>query len=587
MGETHQRRFGWKDMSPFLKGSRLILAIGLVLGLVDAAAQACVPLFFRYALNLVQVNPGAFVERGMVNMLLVGTAILVVFLPAAYYFHVLTMIGFMRFCRNLQVQLYRHVLRMSVDFFQRYQVGEINARLNNDVEAVANGAGFVMSLVWAPALLVYSLVMMLWIDIPLTLICTAMLVGIALLTVLAMPKLKEWNRDVRDASGEVSAVVTEYVGIFGLLKAYSREDFAAMRVETKSDALLLQREKVARWQHAFTDSMQTLTRFVAPLIILFIGAYWITKGRLLAGDLAAFWGYWLQLSAVVQGLVFTFSGMMSSVAAMDRLCAFFAEQPLVKDPEIPLPLDGCRGGIELRDVHFRYPLAESEEGPVLRGLNLKIQPGENLALVGPSGAGKSTLLTLILRFHDPDSGAVLLDGQDLRAFSQKELHAEMGIVLQESLFFSGTIGDNMRLARPDADDAAIWAALEAANAAEFVRELPRGLDSVLGERGAKLSGGQKQRLAIARLFLKDPKIVMFDEPTSALDADSEAHVKEAMKRLFKDRTSITVAHRLSTVKDADRIIVMDKGAIIAEGRHAELRINCPLYAEFCARQAGV
>lgn len=586
-GESGVRRFGWKDMKPFLKGGRAFLVIGLILGLVDAAAQACVPLFFRYALNLVQTDSAAFVEQGIVNMLLVGTAILVVFMPAAYYFHVLTMIGFMRFCRNLQVQLYRHVLRMSVDFFQRYQVGEINARLNTDVEAVANGAGFVMSLVWAPALLIYSFAMMLWIDVWLTLICAVMLVAIALLTLLAMPKLKEWNRGVRDASGEVSAVVTEYVGIFGLLKAYSREDFAAMRVETKSDDLLLQREKVARWQHAFTDSMQTLTRFVAPLIILFVGAWWITKGSLLAGDLAAFWGYWLQLSAVVQGLVFTFSGMMGSVAAMDRLCAFFQEQSLVKDPQEPLRIDDFQGGIELRDVHFRYPLADNEEGPVLSGLNLTIRAGENVALVGPSGAGKSTLLTLILRFHDPDSGAVLVDGHDLREYLQKDLHEQMGIVLQESLFFSGTIGDNLRLARPDADEAAIWAALEAANAAAFVRALPQGLDSGLGERGAKLSGGQKQRLAIARLFLKDPKIVMFDEPTSALDAESEAHVKEAMKRLFVKRTSITVAHRLSTVKDADRIIVMDKGAIIAEGRHEALRESCPLYADFCSKQAGV
>ncbi|MFA5258247.1 MAG: ABC transporter ATP-binding protein, partial [Opitutales bacterium] len=393
--------------------------------------------------------------------------------------------------------------------------------------------------------------------------------------------------DLRDASGEVSAVITEYVGIFGLLKAYSREDFAESRVRDKSDRLLLHREKVTRWQNAFTDLMQMLTRFVAPLMILFIGAAWIAKGVLMAGDLAAFWGYWLQLSGVVQGLVFTFSGLMASVAAMDRLCAFFEEQPLVKDPEKPLSPANVQGGIELRDVHFRYPLSEAEEGPVLSGVNLTIRPGERLALVGPSGAGKSTLLTLILRFHDPDAGAVLLDGQDLRDFAQGDLHAQMGIVLQESLFFAGTIGDNLRLGRPDATTEQMWAALEAANAAGFVRDLPRQMDSVLGERGAKLSGGQKQRLAIARLFLKDPKIVMFDEPTSALDADSESKVKEAMKKLFKDRTSITVAHRLSTVMDAGRILVMDKGAIIAEGRHEELRANCPLYAEFCSKQAGV
>ncbi|HNX05544.1 MAG TPA: ABC transporter ATP-binding protein, partial [Opitutales bacterium] len=510
---SDRRKFGWRGMKPFLKGGRAFLYTGLVLGLVDAAAQASVPMFFRYVINSIQLDAERFMQGGYHTMLWIGIALMIVFLPCAYLFHVLSTIGFMRFCRNLQVQLYRHVLRMSVDFFQRFKVGEITARLNTDVEAVANGAGFVMTLVWAPTLVIYSVVMMFFINVWLTLICLAMLAGIAAMTFFALPRLKKWNRDVRDASGEVSSVITEYVGIFGLLKAYSREDFAESQVRVKSDDLLSQREKVAWWQNGFTDAMQTLTRFVAPLAILFIGAAWIYHGKLMTGDLAAFWGYWLQLSGVVQGLVFTFSGMMGSVAAMDRLSAFFEEQPLVKDPAVPKMLENVRGELEFRNVHFRYPTSESEEGPVLTGLNLTIGAGERLALVGPSGAGKSTLLSLILRFHDPDRGTVLLDGEPLTRYLQKDLHSEMGIVLQESLFFAGTIEDNLRFGKPGASDAEMWAALEAANAADFVRELPRGLRSVLGERGAKLSGGQKQRLAIARLFLKNPKIVMFDEPT--------------------------------------------------------------------------
>ena len=574
-------------MKPFLKGGRVCLYTGLALGLVDAAAQASVPMFFRYVINAIQTDAESFMHGGYWTMLWIGIALMIVFLPGAYFFHVLSTIGFMRFCRNLQVQLYRHVLRMSVDFFQRYKVGEITARLNTDVEAVANGAGFAMTLVWAPTLLIYSIAMMFLINVELTLICLAMLGAIAAMTFMALPRLKKWNREVRDASGEVSSVITEYVGIFGLLKAYSREDFAENRVRVKSDDLLLQREKVARWQNAFTDAMQTLTRFVAPLAILFVGAVWIYKRHLMAGDLAAFWGYWLQLSGVVQGLVFTFSGMMGSVAAMDRLSAFFEEQPLVKDPETPKKLESVRGELEFRAVHFRYPGSESEEGPVLKNLNLHIAAGERLALVGPSGAGKSTILSLVLRFHDPDAGEVLLDGAPLSQYAQKDLHGEMGIVLQESLFFAGTIGDNLLFGRPGASEAEMWAALEAANAAEFVRELPRGLETVLGERGAKLSGGQKQRLAIARLFLKNPRIVMFDEPTSALDADSESRVKEAVSRLFAGRTSITVAHRLSTVRDADRIVVIDRGAIVAEGRHDALRKSCPLYNELCVKQGVI
>lgn len=586
MAEIAKKRpgFGWRDMKPFLAGGRRYLYIGMALGTVDAAAQACVPLFFRHVLNRVQTDPEAFMHGGFRDVLLLGAALMVIFLPGAYFFHVLSTIGVMRFCRNIQVQLYRHILRMSVDFFQRFHVGEINARLNTDVEAIANGAGFVMTVVWGPSLLIYSLAMMFWINVPLTLLCTAMLVGITVFTIFAMPKLKQWNREVRDASGEVSSVITEYVGIFGLLKAYSREDYAEARVRGKSDELLVQREKVTRWQNAFTDGMQTITRFVAPLVILFVGAVWIYHGKILAGDLAAFWGYWLQLSGVVQGLVFTFSGMMATIAATDRICDFFKEQPLVKDPENPRVAEGIRGEIEFRDVHFRYPTSDAEEGPVITGMNLIIRPGERIALVGPSGAGKSTILSLILRFHDADKGQVLLDGHNLSEYSQKDLHSQMGIVLQESLFFSGTIADNLLLGKPDATRDEMWAALEAANAASFVRELPRDLSTVLGERGAKLSGGQKQRLAIARLFLKGPRIVMFDEPTSALDSESEAHVKSAVDRLFKGRTSITVAHRLSTVRNADRIIVIDRGAIVAEGTHDALRRNCRLYDDLCTKQ---
>lgn len=586
MGNTSEisGEFRWRQLVPYLKGSRVVLVVGLFLGTLDAAAQACLPLFFRYVLNRVQSDAGAFMEDGIWTTLGIGAALLVVFLPIAYYFHVMTTVAIMRLCRNLQVDLYSHVQRLSMDFFQRFRVGEINSRLNADLEALSGGAGLLAALAWAPALLLSSLAMMFWIDWRLALVSSAMLAAIGLSTVFMMPRIKRWNRNVRDASGEVSATVTEYVGIFSLLKAYSREDLAENNVRAKSDLLLQRREEVTRWQSAYMDIMQTFTRFAGPLLILFVGAYWIHGGSLLAGDLAAFWGYWLQLSGVVQGIVFSFSGLMGSIAALDRIFAFFRETSLVKDPAVARNMDGVRGEVTFRDVSFRYPMVDDAEGPVLTGVDLTIRAGERLALVGPSGAGKSTLLTLLLRFYDPDKGAVLLDGVDLREFSQRDLRRELGVVMQESLFFSGSIADNLRLAKPESSDAELWAALEAANAAEFVREMSGGLDTPLGERGTKLSGGQRQRLSIARVFLKDPRLVMFDEPTSALDSQSERHIKEAMKRLLDGRTSITVAHRLATVIDADRIIVMNKGRIIAQGKHDELRETCPLYADLCAKQ---
>ncbi|KAF0092973.1 MAG: ABC transporter-like protein [Puniceicoccaceae bacterium 5H] len=575
----------WRQLSRFLGGSRRLFIAGATLATFDALGHACIPLFFRQVLNGIETDAQAFLAHDFWPTMWVGVGIIFVFLPSAYFFHVLLNLAIMRFCRNLQVELYRHIQGLSVDFFQRYQIGEINARLNGDLESVAQAAGPLSAIVWAPWLLVASLVFMFLIDVPLTLICILMLGGVSYATVVAMPRLRRWNRRVRDASGEASATITEYVGLFGLVKAFSREDYAEDRVRTKSDDLLKRREEVTWYQHVFTDVMQTFTKFGAPFVILSFGTYWIVDGDLKSGDLVAFWGYWMQLAGVVQALVMSFSAVMGAMAATDRLLAFFAESPRVKDPHQPQDLrTPLRGAVEFRDLHFRYPVADDDEGPVLHGVNLKIAPGENVALVGPSGAGKSTLLQLLLRFYDPDAGAIYVDGVDIRELNQATLRNEMGLVMQESLFFAGTIADNLRLAKPGATVPEMWDALEAANAADFVREFPRQLEAALGERGAKLSGGQKQRLAIARTFLKNPPLLLLDEPTSALDAASEQRIKDAMKRLLKGRTSIIVAHRLATIMDADRIVVLEQGRIAAIGKHADLQQTSPLYAELCRHQ---
>jgi ABC-type multidrug transport system fused ATPase/permease subunit len=563
----------------------LVVFGGLMLGLFDAAAQATVPLFFREVINAIQTDAAYFLEHDLMRVVWAAVVLLVLFLPAAYFFHVWFFVSIMRFCRNLQVELYRHIQRLSVDFFQRFQVGEINSRLNSDMEAVSASAGMLsFILVWAPAMLVYSFAMMFWINWPLALIAAVMLVLVSGLTAWAMPSLKRWNRQVRDTSGEASATITEYVSLFGLIKSFSREDHAEERVKDISDRLLHSRVRLTWYQNLFTDFMQTLTRFIAPLVLLFVGAWWIGKGQLKIGDLTAFWGYWLQLGGLATGLVMSFSGLMATLAALDRILAFFRESPKVKDPEHPVTLASVRGQIDFEHVCFSYPAKSGEEAPVLRDIHLSVQPGEHVAIVGPSGAGKSSLMTLAMRFFDPEEGSIRLDGVDIRDLRQHDLRTHLGMVMQESLFFAGSIADNLRLAKPEATEEELWECLRAANAESFVCEMPQGIHTLLGERGSRLSGGQKQRLAIARAFLKNPAVLLLDEPTSALDSKSEAHVKEAIARLLKGRTSIMIAHRLSTVIDADRIIVMDAGRVIATGSHLQLRAEVPLYAELCASQ---
>lgn len=573
-------------LGPFLKGVKPMLLVGMCLGLIDAAAQASVPLFFRYVLNSVQLDASGFVENRLWLTFGIGVGLALIFLPIAYYFHVLTTIAVVRMCRNMQISLYGHVQRMSMDFFQRYRIGEINTRLNADMEAIGGSAGLISMITWAPTLILYSIGMMFWINWKLALLCSCLLLAITVASILVMPMMKRWNRRVRDASGEVSSVVTEYVGINGLIKSYAREDFAEEIVRSRTDALLQRREEVTRWQNAFTDIMQTFAKFGGPILIFLYGSFLIMDGEILGGDLAAFWGYWLLLAGVMQGIVFAFAGLMGIVAAFDRVSEFFRERPGVEDPEDPVAIRSIEGRIEFKNVGFEYPANEDEakSAPALDQLNLSIRPGERIALVGSSGAGKSTLLSVLLRFYDPQAGAILLDGIDIRQLNQRSLRESIGVVMQESLFFAGTIRSNLQLARPGCSDEEMWCALEAANAASFVREQPNQLECVLGERGAKLSGGQKQRLSIARVFLKDPRIVLFDEPTSALDSQSEKVIKEAMARLLADRTSITVAHRLATVVDSDRLIVFDKGRIVAEGSHGELRQSSSLYDDLCRKQ---
>ena len=580
-------RFSCRDINRFLKGSRLLFAAGVALGMMDAAAQCAVPVFFRFVINSIESDAALFVGEQLGWTIGAGIALLVLFLPAAYFFHVFFFVSVMRFCRNLQVELYRHVQRLSVDYFHRFQVGEINARLNGDIETICGSAGMLsFILVWGPGMIIYSFTMMFIINAKLAWLALVMLVAVSAITAWAMPSLKRWNREVRDASGQVSATITEYVGLYGLLKAFSREDHAEQRVSRMSDDLLHSRERLTWLQNLFTDFMQTLTRFVAPLAILFVGAVWISEGNLRTGDLVAFWGYWLQLGGLATGLVMAFSALMATLASLDRVIAFFRESPMVVDSDHPLALGEIQGHLEFRDVGFKYPVYGSgeEEGPVLRDIRLSIGAGEKVAIVGPSGAGKTSLLMLAMRFYDPDEGSIILDGIDIREVKQGDLRRRLGMVMQESLFFSGTIRDNLLLAKPEASEVECWAALEAANAAGFVREFPSGLSTELGERGARLSGGQKQRLAIARAFLKNPSVLLLDEPTSALDAKSEQHVKDALNRLLKGRTSIIVAHRLSTVIDSDRIVVMDKGRILAVGNHATLQHECPLYEGLCRAQ---
>jgi ABC-type multidrug transport system fused ATPase/permease subunit len=568
----------WGHLGPH----RRLYVIGLLLGVVDAVCQVCVPMFFREVLNQLQVSSAGFMEHWFWPTLIAGVVLTVVFFPAAFFFHVLVSVAVTRLMRDLRTSLYQHVQNLSADFFHRRKIGEINQRLNNDIDTVSSAGYTMMGIVWHVGCLLFAMAMMFWIDWRLASLFLVLMLAVTVWSNQWLPKIRSMNRSVRDAVGEVSATITEFIGLNELIKSYTREDFAEARIHHHSNIVRKKTEHLIWQQNIFGDIMQVLMRFMAPLLLLFVGTWLLTRSYMRIGDLVAFWGFWLLMGGAITGIIQMFTNIFAGLASADRVFDFFDERPLVEDKPSSIALAEVRGEVAFEDVVFRYPT--ESDAVVLDHVSFTVPVGRRIAIVGPSGAGKSTILQLIMRFYDPAAGRVAIDGHDLRGLTQASLRANVGMVMQDSMFFAGTIEANLRLANEDATSVQMLQALQYANALEFVNAMPNGLRTMIGERGTRLSGGQKQRLSIARVFLKNPPILLFDEATSALDSMAERQVQAAMEKLMKGRTTIIVAHRISTIQSADEILVIQKGVITGRGSHDQLLETSALYRELCRHQ---
>ena len=482
---------------------------------------------------------------------------------------------------DLRQALYLHVQRMSLSFFDRQRIGSIVSRMTTDITSAQNfvGAAFVNTVMDLSCVAVI-IVLLFCANAKLAWVSLAVLPCYGAISHHLQKRIRQKSREMHLQLQEMSGGLHEQFAGISTIQAFNQEDAEARVFRAQSEAFYATVMGNVHLQSIALGATGFLTA-LGPILVLWVGAMEVWAGALSVGTLMAFYAYLGMLYQPIQRLTELNLILANSLAAMDRIFEVFDQYPDVQEQPGAVEMPRARGQLVFEQVGFQY---EGRE-PVLKRFSLTIEAGTTVALIGPSGAGKSTLVKLLPRFYDVTGGRITLDGTDIRALTLKSLRAQIAIVAQEPLLFSGTIADNLRFGKPDATDDEIREAARAAFADAFIEQLPRGYQTEIGERGVRLSGGQKQRVAIARAFLKDAPILILDEPTSALDAESEELVKRALERLLEGRTALIIAHRLSTIEHADLVVVLDGGRIIEQGRHEDLLRNIGgLYRRYATHQ---
>lgn len=499
-------------------------------------------------------------------------------------FYLVTWLG-ERVSADLRADVFAHLVHMHPSYFEENASGDIMSRLTTDTTLLQSIIGSSLSFALRNALTVTGgLVMLLITNLKLSLV---VLLGVpaVLIPVLYMGKqVRQLSRRSQDTVADVGSYAGEIIRQIKTVQSYAREPFEKAAFQVEVDAALdVARQRIR--QRSILMAVVILLAFTAIAAMVWVGGYDVMTGTMSGGELAAFVFYAVMVAFGVAGVSEVYGEVQRAAGATERLMELLAEPSIIVSPAEAGPLDQeAENHLTLNNVSFSYP--SRPETNALSEVSLAVKRGETVALVGPSGAGKSTLFELLLRFYDPQQGSVTLLGQDVRALLLPELRQHIGLVPQQPVLFSNDVWHNIRYGRPDASDAEVLAAAEAANAMAFIEALPQGFASDLGEAGVRLSGGQKQRLVIARAILKDPDLLLLDEATSALDAESEYQVQQALEKLMKQRTTLIIAHRLATVQGADRIVVMDQGRIVAEGTHTQLLTQSPLYRRLAELQFG-
>ena len=563
---------------PFVRRHTGLFAAWLVALAVASAATLSLPMAVRQIIDE-GFSSGNNIDRAVLSLF--GVAV-VLALASATRFYFVSLLG-EKVVADLRQKLYGHLIGLGAGFHDRTRSGELVSRLSADSELLRNVVSTSMSVALRSSVTVIGGLVLLFVTSPR--LASFALIGIpaAVLPIeLGSRRLGKISRASQDRVADANSLASETLGAVRTVQSHAREPSERDRFGGAVATAVETARKRIRAQAFVTASAITLV-FGAIVLMLWTGAHDVIAGDMSKGTLAQFVVYALIVGGSVGALAEVWNDLQRSAGGMGRITELLQETPDITAPADPRPLPApLHGDIRFDHVVFHYP--SRPDLPALDGFDLQVKPGETVALVGPSGAGKSTVFSMLLRFHDAQSGNIRIDGVDLRELDPAELREHIALVPQQPTIFATTAAENIRYGKLDATDAELEAAAEAAEADDFIRELPEGFASELGERGARLSGGQQQRIVIARALLKDAPILLLDEATSALDAQSERAVQHALERLMKGRTTLVIAHRLSTVLKADRIVVMDRGRIVAQGTHAELIAQDGLYAELARLQ---
>ncbi|MFO1400471.1 MAG: ABC transporter transmembrane domain-containing protein [Steroidobacteraceae bacterium] len=568
-----------RALLPFLRPHVGVLAAALAALLVASAAMLALPVGLRQIIDhAMSAGDAAVLNRYFVGFLL-AAVVFGVFAALRYY--LVTWLG-ERVVADLRTAVYARVVRMDPTFFEVTRTGEVLSRLTADTTLVQSITGANLSFTLRSLVNLCGALVMLWFT-------SARLMGVIVVLIpLVVAPLVIYGRRVRglsraaqDRVADTSSLVDETLNAIQTVQAFTLESLQSERYRAAVEQSFGAANRRNRTRATLT-ALGTMLVFAAIAGVLWLGFRAVMAHEMSSARCA------VPVYAVVVGmsaaaLTEMWGEVQRAAGAMERLAELLVATPAIAAPAQPVALPArIRGHVSLEGVRFRYP--SRPDSAALDGVTLDVRPGQTVALVGPSGAGKSTTFQLLLRFYDPAEGRVCVDGLDLRSLAPEALRAQIGLVPQETVLFGASARENIRYGRPDASEAEIEAAARAAAADEFIRALPQGYDTFLGERGTRLSGGQRQRIAIARAILKNPPVLLLDEATSSLDAESERLVQEALDPLMRGRTTLVIAHRLATVLKADRIVVLDRGRIVASGTHAELLESSPLYQRLAALQ---